>query len=464
MIHRFCLVLGLFTSWIAGGTAICQVLSEKVSYSNQAYNTYSIVVNQKNISEFELIPNQEGHTHQVFEHLLKEYLDSLTKDESVFLTNASIIQDNCEPIGYYVKDYKAYHGINYEDGDGNFFLKPNGALLLKDDEAIICKTEDINKHSSVRIGIQSGPMLLLNGQINSNFSPKSKSRFVRSGVGIFKDRANNLKLVFAISQDDVSFHEFADFFLSKFDCENALCIESGRSVMSIPNLQTSNENYDKIVCRYLYHKSFSTEGSGTAFAINNEGYIATNYHVIEGANRILIKGVFGDLSKAYEASVQVVDTQHDLAILRIIDSNFTGFGHPPYELEASAQDVGSSVYALGYPLRATMGDEIKLTDGIISAKSGFNGDISSYQISVPIQPGNSGGPLINEQGNIIGITSAVHTGAQNVNYAIKTNYLNALIGMMDNPPKLNRASVISHLSLPDQVKAIKDFIYIIETE
>ncbi len=72
-----------------------------------------------------------------------------------------------------------------------------------------------------------------------------------------------------------------------------------------------------------------------------------------------------------------------------------------------------------------MGNEIKFTDGKISSKSGFQGDITTYQISVPIQPGNSGGPLFDEKGNLVGITSSGVNKqlADNANYAIKTSYL-----------------------------------------
>ncbi len=78
-------------------------------------------------------------------------------------------------------------------------------------------------------------------------------------------------------------------------------------------------------------------------------------------------------------------------------------------------DVGETVYVSGYPLRATMGDEIKLTNGI---KSGFQGDITNYQISVPVQPGNSDGPLPDSNGNVTGVISAKHIGAENVSYAV----------------------------------------------
>ena len=124
--------------------------------------------------------------------------------------------------------------------------------------------------------------------------------------------------------------------------------------------------------------------------------------------------------------------------------------------------MGSSIFVLGYPLRATMGDEIKLTNGIISSKSGFQGDITTYQISAPAQPGNSGGPLFDKNGNIIGIINAKHFGAENASYAVKSSYLLSLIDYMDTPPKLQSNSLVATKPLAEQVKILKNFVYIIE--
>jgi S1-C subfamily serine protease len=123
--------------------------------------------------------------------------------------------------------------------------------------------------------------------------------------------------------------------------------------------------------------------------------------------------------------------------------------------------VGESVFVLGYPLTATMGTEIKLTNGIISAKTGFQGDITAYQISVPIQPGNSGAPLFDDQGNLIGIVNAKHLLAENAGYAIKVNYLKNLIELIDNPPVLPSLNNISSKSLPEKVKVLSNFVFII---
>tara|TARA_B110001450_G_C17424789_1_gene401380 strand:- start:72 stop:704 length:633 start_codon:yes stop_codon:yes gene_type:complete len=205
------------------------------------------------------------------------------------------------------------------------------------------------------------------------------------------------------------------------------------------------------------------EASGTGFAISEDGYIVTNHHVVDGAKTINIKGINGDFDESLKAKIKLVDSKNDLAILKIDDPKFSNIPIPPYTISQNISDVGTSAFAMGYPLRSTMGDEIKLTNGIISAKTGFQGDISTYQISVPIQPGNSGGPLFNEKGTIIGITSSGHTGAQNANYAIKTNYLFNLLGLLDKQPELPTTNTVSNKSLPEQVKDLKKFIYIIET-
>ena len=108
-----------------------------------------------------------------------------------------------------------------------------------------------------------------------------------------------------------------------------------------------------------------------------------------------------------------------------------------------------------------MGEEVKLTNGIISSKTGYEGDISMYQISAPVQPGNSGGPLFDSQGNVIGIVSAKLTQAENVGYAIKASYLQNLFDIMSTAPKLQTVNTISTKSLSEKVKVLSNFVYII---
>lgn len=204
-----------------------------------------------------------------------------------------------------------------------------------------------------------------------------------------------------------------------------------------------------------------TEWSGTGFALN-DGYVVTNYHVIENAKNIEIYGINGDFSNEYNINVVGVDKQNDLALLKINDENVLRHNNPPFYYNPSIVEVGESVYVLGYPLTQTMGEEIKLTTGVVSSKSGFEGDITTYQISVPIQPGNSGGPMFDMKGNLVGIVCAKHLGAENANYAIKTAYLTNLVESVCSNSILPKSTELSGLELKDQVKNLKNFVYIIK--
>ena len=204
--------------------------------------------------------------------------------------------------------------------------------------------------------------------------------------------------------------------------------------------------------------------SGSGFALN-QGHIVTNYHVIEDAKTILIKGVKGDFQTELRAKVVATDKINDLAILKIDDERFKGFGAIPYMVKREMSDVGESVWALGYPMTDVMGEEVKFTDGKISSRTGIQGDMSVYQISVPIQPGNSGGALFDNNGNVVGITSSGLNreafNSENVNYAIKTSYLHNLIESTLTTSVLPQGTAMQGQPLTQKIKLAKNFIYII---
>lgn len=230
---------------------------------------------------------------------------------------------------------------------------------------------------------------------------------------------------------------------------------------------TSNDNFTKIYPLESTANSRNSiiekpsEWSGTGFALKN-GYIVTNFHVIDGAKSIIIKGVSGDFNKSYKASPIRVDKNNDLALLKIDDPAFCGFGSIPYSILSTTSEVGENIFVLGYPLTSTMGNEIKLTTGIISSKTGFQGDVALYQISAPIQPGNSGGPLFDNDGNVIGIVSAKHKEAENVGYAIKASYLKNLIESSVNTSIVPTNNTVSKLPLTGKIKSEKNFVFFIE--
>ena len=151
-----------------------------------------------------------------------------------------------------------------------------------------------------------------------------------------------------------------------------------------------------------------------------------------------------------------------LAIIKIDDRGFVGFGNIPYSIKTTLADVGEDIFVLGYPMTTTMGEEIKLTTGVISSRTGFQGDVALYQISAPIQPGNSGGPLFDNYGNIIGIVNAKHNGAENVGYAIKASYLKNLLESTVSGNILPNNNIIKSQTLPTKVKSVKNFVYLIK--
>ena len=203
------------------------------------------------------------------------------------------------------------------------------------------------------------------------------------------------------------------------------------------------------------------EWSGTGFALNN-GYVATNYHVVEDAKSINISGIGGDFSISYTASVIATDKVNDLAIIKISDGRFNGFGILPYAINMKMAEVGDDIFVLGYPLTQTMGDEIKLTNGIISSRTGFQGDASLYQMTAPLQPGNSGGPMFDSKGNVVGIVCAHHVGTENVGYAIKTSYLKNLAESSSLSNIFPSNNTVASLPLSGQVKKLKKYVYLIK--
>lgn len=205
--------------------------------------------------------------------------------------------------------------------------------------------------------------------------------------------------------------------------------------------------------------------SGTGWAIGN-GYLVTNNHVAEGARSIIVKGVSGNNNIGYSAEVVTTDKVNDLAILRITDSRFDGYGTLPFGVSPRIADVGEDVFVLGYPLGQDLGEEIKITSGIINSRTGFGSYQNCYQIQAPITHGNSGGPMFDSKGNVIGIVVGGLNKeldlAENVGYAIKTSYLKILIENAGlNIPLISNNS-LANLSRPEKIKKVRNYVYYIE--
>jgi serine protease Do len=195
-----------------------------------------------------------------------------------------------------------------------------------------------------------------------------------------------------------------------------------------------------------------TSGSaGTGFILNTNGLVATNWHVVKDARHITIS--FPEVRERITAEVALRDTVNDLAILRMSDPTKipVSCAKLPYQLVATKQVVlGEHVSTIGYPLTPLLGANPKFSEGVVSSKTGLQDDPRTLQVSAQVQPGSSGGPLFDSDGNVVGIIVATLDAGklyesasvlpQNVNFAIKSDYLLNLLGMLPGETAGNRAT------------------------
>jgi len=210
-------------------------------------------------------------------------------------------------------------------------------------------------------------------------------------------------------------------------------------------------------------EGITIDASGTGFIIDKRGYLATNNHVTKGARGIYVCLQIDGIWKSYNAVLVKNDPTNDLSIIRIEDTTFKPFSSMPYNFTTDVEEVASEIYTLGYPQVHIMGTEVKYTTGAINSKSGVQGDPTHYQISAHIDHGNSGGPMFNSKGTIIGITDSGLDKAEfgDVNYAIKSSYLKSLVDALPVKLELPHDTSIEKLSRVEQIKVLSKFTALI---
>jgi serine protease Do len=161
-------------------------------------------------------------------------------------------------------------------------------------------------------------------------------------------------------------------------------------------------------------------GTGTGFVVNADGYLLTCFHVVKGAAKVRVS-VGG---KSYDAAVLSTDEKRDLALLQIPAKGLT----PLPLANSNAVEVGQEVRAFGFPLASALGEDLKVTRGTVAGVS-MREALKVIQIDAAVNPGNSGGPLVNMAGEVIGITSVkiVASEVEGIGYAISSNEAKPII-------------------------------------
>jgi len=192
---------------------------------------------------------------------------------------------------------------------------------------------------------------------------------------------------------------------------------------------------------------------GSAFAFNNNGYIVTSLHMIKDADSVFIQN---NSTERTLANVIIVDPKLDLAVLKIQNKEITKNWQIPFTFAEKGTDIGEKVFTLGYPRK-----DMVYGEGSLSSLSGFYNDTTMYQISIPVNPGNSGGPLLDEQGNIIGVIRGKITGAEATGFAIKAKEIIKSINLLsaDSIQTINKKPALKGVKRTEQIKRINPYVF-----
>lgn len=216
---------------------------------------------------------------------------------------------------------------------------------------------------------------------------------------------------------------------------------------------------DTVAGDFLNHLEGAS--TGTAWTVA-DGYAVTSEHVVTGVAVVELYDIAG---RRYPATIVLRDDQNDIALLRIDDAAQLP---PALPLSHHGSRAGSSVFTLGYPRVDVLGRTPKLSTGIISAINGYQDDPTTYQTSVQIQPGNSGGPLMNMNGEVVGIVAAMlgdssgsSASQPGLSYAVKVEKLHEILRTLPRRDKTSRTPPGTPAGLADLAARVQNSVLLV---
>ncbi len=198
---------------------------------------------------------------------------------------------------------------------------------------------------------------------------------------------------------------------------------------------------------------------GTGFALTNDGYIATNYHVVKDANDIYVQTADGKDLRAY---IVAREPNADIAILKLEDKDYR-FGKVPlpYNIARAASGLGQRVFTIGYPK-----DEIVYNEGYISCERGYEGDSLSYQLEMTANPGQSGSPVLDKYGAVVALVTGKQSNTTGTTYAVHSGALLELVHSLPSSAniRLPMNNRLNKLDRTEQVKKMRTYVVSIKVK
>jgi uncharacterized protein YigE (DUF2233 family) len=227
---------GLVVTWIVSGLTLVAAPAadpsptlQSITFRGQGFLVRTVDPKKEDLRLF--LKDDDGNFLHDFVGMEK-YVAS-KGERLLFAANAGMFEPDSRPVGLLVQDGNETSPLNLNDGAGNFYMKPNGVFLINEKhEARVIESSEYSALLVPAIwATQSGPLLVHGGDINPDFEADSKSRKIRSGVGVRKDGT----IILALSRTSVDFYDFAALFQSHFKCLNALYLDGDISAFHIPD-------------------------------------------------------------------------------------------------------------------------------------------------------------------------------------------------------------------------------------
>ncbi len=237
MIRRTLILLAALWALPAVGSDSGAVSCSDLSYQDNRYTICEVDAARAQLKLF-LRDDKE----QVFGHFsnIEDALKAEGKD-LIFATNAGMYHANRAPVGLYIEDGKQEMRLIPNAGPGNFGLLPNGVFCLRQGRADVFETLAFRDAGiSCTSATQSGPMLVIDGALHPRFLPDSSSYYIRNGVGT---SADGTRVVFAISRNAVTFHQFGSLFRDQLELPNALYFDGNISRLHAPQIGRSDAGF-----------------------------------------------------------------------------------------------------------------------------------------------------------------------------------------------------------------------------